>query len=209
MSDLKTDKPVRQAFYEWNFMKSQQRRFVVEIKSKGRRSAVRQGSIWGTTDLKAVTRQAASVAPQLFDDARATVDIATDEPTLVVAPVPAAPAPVDVDNEGSAPVELKAVVPTVAAPALIVETPPSTGGNTAAKVRPPRVAVAGVKRRSRTVQKRIRAAARNLIVTDEPLTHDLAVLELENRRLKLLLAEQLRQQNRELRAMLERFDGIH
>jgi hypothetical protein len=187
-------------------MKTQQRRFVVEIKSKGRRFVATSGSIWGTTDLKAVARQAARVAPQLFDDAGATVDTGSDEPTLVVPLAPAAPAPVEVDNGGPAPLELKPVVSTVAASTLIDETPP-TGGNNAAKVRS-RVAVAGVKRRSRTTKKRVRVAAPNLYVTSEPLT-DLALLELENRRLKLLLAEQLRQENRVLRTMLERFDGTH
>lgn len=173
-------------------MKTQQRRFVVEIKSKGRRSAAKQGSIWGTTDLKVAARQAARVAPQLFDDEGATVDIAADEPALLVAPVPVAPAPVDTDNKESTPVALKSVEPIVAVAAVIEEARPSTAGNTGAKAQPPRS---------------VSAAKQNPTVTDIALTDDLAPLELENRRLKSLLAERLRQQNRQLRTMLERFDG--
>ncbi|RUM03873.1 hypothetical protein [Rhizobium chutanense] len=64
-------------------MKTPQRSFVVEIKSKSRRSAVRQGSVWGSTDLKAFARQAASVAPQLFEDGQKAAPTVED---IVVAP---------------------------------------------------------------------------------------------------------------------------
>ncbi|QSY97959.1 hypothetical protein J2J97_27980 (plasmid) [Rhizobium bangladeshense] len=187
-------------------MKTQQRRFVVEIKSKGRRSAVKQGSIWGTTDLKAVARQAASVAPHLFDDAGATLDIPADEPALVVAPVPLAPGAIDVATVQSAPVEIRSVDQLVIAPTPIEKRRSSTTENPSATAQPSR-SVARVKRKSRSLQKPAAPAAQNPVTVDETSTDDLALLELENRRLKSLLIEHLQQQNRQLRKMLERFGG--
>ncbi|WFU05250.1 hypothetical protein QA648_31510 (plasmid) [Rhizobium sp. CB3171] len=48
-------------------MKTPQRNFVVEVKSKRRRSTTRPNSIWGNTDLKALARQAETEAPHLFE----------------------------------------------------------------------------------------------------------------------------------------------
>lgn len=185
-------------------MKTQQRRFVVEVKSKGRRSVATPGSIWGTTDFKVLARQAASVAPQLFDDSGTTVDIVTAEPTPVLAPVPVAATAMDDETVGSAPVELQSVEPIVAAAMPVEETHPLTTENTTATAQPSR-AITQVKRRSRSLQKPVPAATNDADTADEPLTDDLALLELENRRLKSLLIERLHQQNQQLRAMLNRF----
>ncbi|QWW72271.1 hypothetical protein [Rhizobium sp. WYJ-E13] len=53
-------------------MKTQQRKFVVEIKSRRRQSKAVAQSIWGDTDFKALTRQVEDDKPDLFafDDAR-------------------------------------------------------------------------------------------------------------------------------------------
>lgn len=189
-------------------MKTQQRRFVVEIKSKGRRSVATSGSIWGTTDLKALARQAASVAPQLFDDAGATIDVATGKPTPVLVPVPVAPTAIGVENIESAPVGLQSAELLVIAPTPVEEPCPSTTENAAATAQPSR-AVARVEHKPSSLQNPVRAASKNPVTADEPLTAELALLELENRRLKSLLIERLHDENRQLRTMLERFGGIH
>jgi len=64
-------------------MRPQKRSFVVEIKSKGRRASARQGSIWGTTDLKPIARQAAGDAPRLFDQSDESATQTTDTPAIV------------------------------------------------------------------------------------------------------------------------------
>ncbi|KPH05320.1 hypothetical protein CO657_28575 (plasmid) [Rhizobium acidisoli] len=48
-------------------MKTPQRNFIVELKSKRRRSTMPPVSIWGNTDLKAFARQAETDAPHLFE----------------------------------------------------------------------------------------------------------------------------------------------
>ncbi|SCB46989.1 hypothetical protein [Rhizobium multihospitium] len=189
-------------------MKTQQRRFVVEFKSKGRRSVATSGSIWGTTDLKALARQAASVAPQLFDDAGATIDIATATPTPVLAPVPVVPTATGVENIGSASVGLQSVEPIAIAPTPVEEPRPFTAGNAATRSESSR-AVRHVEHKLRSLQKPVTTAFKNPVTAYEPLTDELALLELENRRLKSLLIERLRHENRQLRTMLERFGGIH
>lgn len=47
-------------------MKTQQRKFVVEVKSSRRRGGALKPSIWGNADLKALAREAAAEAEQLF-----------------------------------------------------------------------------------------------------------------------------------------------
>lgn len=185
-------------------MKIQPRRFVVEIKSKGRRSVATSGSIWGTTDLKALARQAASVAPQLFDDAGATIDMATAKPT----PLPVVPTAIGVENIGFAPVGLQSAEALVIAPAPVEEPRPFTVENAAATSEPSRI-VRHVEHKLRSREKPVRTASRDTVTADEPLTDELALLELENRRLKSLLIERLHHENRQLRTMLERFGGIH
>lgn len=190
-------------------MKTPQRNFVVEIKSKGRRSAVRQGSIWGSTDLKAFARQAASVAPQLFEDgqkADPTVEDIVVAPAVENAPVAepvlaqvaetsdAVPAIAVVTvEERSKPQELAAV--QVVAKAAV------------ATRRPGRSDMIG--RQLPTTPKGDDKAGTSVpsdsAAPREPSIDELPALEAENRRLRALLADRLRQQNLWLRLMLHRF----
>ncbi|MFS2177305.1 hypothetical protein ACCC98_15395 [Rhizobium pisi] len=189
-------------------MKTPQRNFVVEIKSKGRRSAVRQGSIWGSTDLKAFARQAASVAPQLFEDgqkADVTVEDIVVAPAVENAPV-AGPilAPVAETSDAIAaiavatvekrlePQEL-AVVEVVAKAAVATRQPRRSGVTRPSPTRPKDGDKVGT------------SVTSHLASLSEASIDELSALEAENRRLKTLLADRLRQQNLRLRMMLHRF----
>jgi hypothetical protein len=184
-------------------MRSQQRSFVVEIKSKGRRSAIRQGSIWGATDLKAVARQAANVAPQLFeatDDVAETVDVVLSRPHD--APVPAGLTLAD-QHDSSDGVEIVSVEPieTETAPTEAV----SLSVPTDAKRKPKSDAPRRAKKPSRVKPAVSQAdAPQRLNASDATEDNDLVLLEAENVRLRLLWAERLRGENRQLHVMLER-----
>jgi hypothetical protein len=187
-------------------MRPQQKSFVVEIKSKGRLSTVRQGSIWGTTDLKALAQQAASVAPQLFD---MTVDVT--EAMMVNAPQSldtVAPVPVDltaaVQSERSDEIETisgAAVEPETALMETVALSLPTDAGQTRRPDAPRRA------RKSSSVKKvAVKAdTSQALNASDTSSDSELIRLEAENVRLKSLWADRLREQNSVLRAKLERF----
>ncbi|KQV83412.1 hypothetical protein [Rhizobium sp. Root1220] len=189
-------------------MKTPQRNFVVEIKSKGRRSAVRQGSIWGSTDLKVFALQAASVAPQLLEDGQQAESTVED---IIVAPA--------VEN---APVEEPVLAPVARTSDAIVATSVSTveersepqdlpavevvAKAVVAKGKPSRSGLIG--RQSTTMRKggdKVGISVSSLLAPSEAPIDELPALEAENLLLKTLLADRLRQQNLQLRMMLRRF----
>nr|WP_064245457.1 hypothetical protein [Rhizobium leguminosarum]OAP96847.1 hypothetical protein A4U53_37435 [Rhizobium leguminosarum] len=189
-------------------MKTPQRNFVVEIKSKGRRSAVRQGSIWGSTDLKAFARQAAGVAPQLFEDGQQAESTVEDiivapavENALVAEPVLAqlarsseaiAAISVSTEEERSGLQDLPAV--EVVAKAVVAKRKPRRSGL--------------IGRQSPLMLKggdKVGTSVTSPLALSEAAIDELPALEAENRRLKTLLADRLRQQNLQLRMMLRRF----
>lgn len=190
-------------------MKTPQRSFVVELKSKGRRSAVRQGSIWGSTDLKAFARQAASVAPQLFEDGQKADPTAED---LVVAP---AVENASVAETVLAPVAETSDAITAIAVATVEErsepqelaTVEVVAKATVATRKPRRSEMIG--RRPPTTPKGddkvCTSETSHSAAPSEASIDELPALEAENRRLKALLADRLRQQNLQLRMMLHRF----
>lgn len=177
-------------------MKPQQRKFVVEVKSARRRSTTSQSSIWGDTDLKALVRAAETEAPHLFEPAQRmelpspeTTAVLPNEGAVIEAAAPIAdladPTEGGTGNEdvfsGSAP-----ILP------LEVDRPKAIPQKTKLKRQ-------GSARLSRSI------GSRTVIVTPETID-DLAALEEENRRLKGLLAQRLRQENILLQKMLERFE---
>ncbi|MGO4485975.1 hypothetical protein [Rhizobium sp. 2TAF27] len=188
-------------------MKTPQRNFVVEIKSKGRRSAVRQGSIWGSTDLKAFARQAASVAPQLFEDgqkADVTVENIVIAPAVENAPV-AAPvlAPVAETSDAIAAIAVATVEERSEPELAVVEVV----AKAAATRKPRRSGITGRQSptRPKDGDKVGTSVTSHLASLSEASIDELSALEAENRRLKTLLADRLRQQNLRLRMMLHRF----
>lgn len=182
-------------------MRPQQKNFVVEIKSKGRRSAVRQGSIWGTTDLKALARQAAGIAPQLFDDAQkanASVGVGQSGFENAVPPAGIIPEKTPGSIEATTPIEeatsreqpiLAAAEPDPVTEAVEKATP-SRRPRKAAKV---------------TADRTDGLADAVASLTKAGSTDELEMLERENRILRGEFAARLRQENSWLRSMLERF----
>ncbi|WDZ81597.1 hypothetical protein PWG15_35250 (plasmid) [Ensifer adhaerens] len=177
-------------------MKPQQRKFIVEVKSPRRRSTTSQSSIWGDTDLKAIARAAKTDAPHLFEPAQ-RMELPSPVTTEEVLP-----------NEGAV-IEVAASIANLAAPTeggrgiedasgsapilpLEVDRPKSISQ----KRKPKRQ---GSARRGRPI------GSRTVIAAPEAID-DLAALEEENRRLKALLAQRLRQENSLLQQMLERFE---
>lgn len=176
-------------------MKPQQRKFIVEVKSARRRSTTSQSSIWGDTDLKALVRAAETEAPHLFEPAQprelpspeTTAEVLPNEDAVIEAAAPIAD--LAAPTEGGRGVE-DAAGPVPILP-LEVDRPKAIPQKTKPKRR-------GSARRGRPIGNRTDIATTQAI-------DDVAPLEEENRRLKALLAQRLRQENFLLQEMLERF----
>ncbi|MQB45855.1 hypothetical protein [Rhizobium sp. ICMP 5592] len=194
-------------------MKTQQRNFVVEFKSGRRRSSLKQDAIWGGTDLKALAREAEAEAPHLFE--RSTVS-ATEDQDGVMSPdlEPATRCDdrietLDDKKISASLAEMEQSYPpsqndvsAVSPVSESKENPPEQGYPKAPRRRRDAGAV------HRTKGAKGAAIMRSAAVQLEVPSDELVVLEEENRRLQGLLAEHLRQQNVQLRKMLERFGGI-
>lgn len=185
-------------------MKKQQRTFVVEIKSAGRRPVARQESIWGSTDLKAFVRQAESDAPQLFKQAQQGNTLkhrVANLPDLELAP----------PNETLGPDDAQGVT----APDLLLERAPQNVqvGAMASpeKAAPESASVEVPAPNRRKLVKRQTHRATNAVdfttvtVPIEESVDELVALDTENRRLKALWARHIRRQNAQLQEMLLRF----
>lgn len=211
-------------------MKTPQRRFVVEFKS-GRRLPKSQAiSIWGDTDLKALAREVEDQSSHLFGTAGTVVNEVTDpapdtdasilagEPMMEDATSKPPTKPISVDSPGLIP----AVLEEVAEPAPTPIAPPPASNID--EIAEPALSSIEPPTESRTVKTSKKAPRKRVarvlpvvvaIEKDEPqvppvsaaLTSpdDLAALDAENKRLRHLLANQLRAQNAELKRMLERF----
>ncbi|MCY1745085.1 MULTISPECIES: hypothetical protein [Ensifer] len=176
-------------------MKPQQRKFIVEVKSARRRSTTSQSSIWGDTDLKALVRAAETEAPHLFEPAQ-RIDLPSPETTAEVLPnedaaIEAAAPIADPAN----PTEGGAGSEDTSGPSLIPPLEVDRPKANSQKMTPKRQG----SRRGRP------SGIRTVIVAPEAID-DLAALQEENRRLKAMLAERLRQENILLQKMLERFE---
>jgi hypothetical protein len=189
-------------------MKTQQRKFVVEIKSAGRRSVARQGSIWGSTDLKAFVRQAESDAPQLFEPAQEPDTIRQDVANLPDGELAAR------TNEGLGSGDAQQVA-TPMPEAVPDQSPQRERVNAISSLE--RVAPGSpstnlpTPKRKKPIKRQAHGAtgAGALTTADVPIGEpidELVALDAENRRLKALLAEHIRRQNLRLREMLDRFD---
>ncbi|WP_026186907.1 hypothetical protein [Ensifer sp. BR816] len=203
-------------------MKTPPRSFVVEFKSGRRQSAARTNSIWGDTDLKALAREIQQKTPHLFTEHEAPGTPGSSEA------MPSDPITAESAGETADAVEIaRAATPStdsaeletpkrseadpLAAEAVaqvqksdprlqIRPAPPST-----ARKRVKRAPAQTIARNSTGEHQDLRApkgAVDNLISLDE-----LAALDADNKRLKRLLADQLRAQNLRLKKMLERFDA--
>ncbi|OAP40247.1 hypothetical protein [Sinorhizobium americanum] len=202
-------------------MKTPQRRFVVEFKSGRRQPKAQTSSIWGDTDLKALSREAEDTAPHLFDSNEAPVTRASakarpadplnaesvsvradyvDGALAAIVSADGVEVGVSKHNEADHPAEA-----VVQAQESQPPSPPRTTSAGTPRKRAKRAAAQTIAHNSKRGYEGRKAEARPI---DNPISLDeLAALEAENKRLKRLLAEQLRAQNVRLKEMLERFDA--
>ncbi|WP_081160609.1 hypothetical protein [Ensifer aridi] len=202
-------------------MKTPQRRFVVEFKSGRRQPKAQTNSIWGDTDLKALAREVEDTAPHLFNSNEAPENSDPGETR------PADPINAEAANEGADAVDV-AVAPIPFANGTEVEISKPHGADRPAEAvvqvqesqpaSQPRTTSTGTPRK-RPKRAPAQTIAHNSKVghedrkaqtgtVDNPISLDeLAALDADNKRLKRLLAEQLRAQNLWLKKMLERFDA--
>lgn len=195
-------------------MKTPQRRFVVEIKSGRRQPEARSNSIWGDTDLKALAREVEEKASHLF-----TSNVAAGMPasnkTAPADPINAEPAAkeraeaVAISFSNSAQVEISKHHETDHSAEAVVqvqESPPAPQPRTTSVGTPRKRAPAQAIARNSEVGHEDRRA--QTWAVDDPISLDeLAMLDADNKRLKRLLAKELRAQNLWLKKTLERFDS--
>ncbi|PXA99601.1 hypothetical protein DMC47_02610 [Nostoc sp. 3335mG] len=194
-------------------MKTQQRTFVVEFKSARRRSSMRQDSIWDGTDLKALAREAEAEAPHLFKPNAVSTALGEDG----VLPSESGPAThlddkietVDDKQISASLAEAEQLyppqqddVPSFSSVPEVKEDRPKRGSPSTSRHRRQADVIHHAKNAKSA------AIVRSSTAQGEMPSGELVVLEEENRRLKGLLANHLRQQNRQLREMLARFGGI-
>ncbi|MET4691033.1 hypothetical protein [Sinorhizobium fredii] len=202
-------------------MKTPQRRFVVEFKSGRRQSKAQTNSIWGATDFKALAREVEDTAPHLFNSNKApgtpdsgetrpadpinaeSVNERADDVDVALAAIPVANGvEVEISRHDEADHPADAVV-------QIQESQPASQPRTTAtgtpRKRAKRVPAQTIAHNSQ-VEHEDRKAQTGTV--NDPISLDeLAALDADNKRLKRLLAEQLRGQNIWLKKMLERFDA--
>jgi hypothetical protein len=188
-------------------MKTQQRSFVVEIKSTRRRSKMAPKSIWGDTDFKALVRDAE--ASHLFKHDIVADALSEDEDRASNLEPQEKSADIDVGGEQQVEASLSE--------ADQLRSQQLDEGSTFSAVSqkqmnpPKQPSRRGLERRRDTrLEPPIDGGSDTstaLMAVDhgEASYDELTSLEEENRRLKLLLAKQFRQQNLQLRKMLERF----
>lgn len=194
-------------------MKTPQRRFVVEFKTGRRKARAQTNSIWGDTDLKALTREVEDTTWHLFNSKEApgapdsggatrVVPInaaCVNEATDSVATPFANGAEIEVskhqqaDHPAEADVQVQESQPAW--------QPRTTSSGTPRKRVPDKTLAHNSKLGNEVREARIGTIG-NPISLDE-----LAALSADNKRLKGLLAEQLCAQNVWLKKMLERFNA--
>lgn len=193
-------------------MKTQQRKFVVEIKSARRRSTTRPDSIWNDTDLKALVREVEADAPHLFEPHIFSKTVGQDS-ELQPNSNPETSLNDNVEVADDRPISM----PSIEAERIYF----SQQGNDLAFNSVPQLNEDASKWRSPKVARRRREArlnhtdftsdglgARSTAAPVEAPSDELVALDEENRRLKGLLAKHLLQQNGQLRKMLARFGVI-
>lgn len=177
-----------------------QRKFVVEYKSNRRQPRETAKSIWGNTDLSALSKAVADDMPAT----RAAVPPSETLPKCEAAATPRPdPVPTEVPPVAATLKDCPVVEPIVTAIDATEIVPASETALEHKKVRKQRRART-TKTPAQPAQKGSFAMSASIISFDD--RDILSALELENRRLKGLLVDKLRRENDELAAMLRRFE---
>lgn len=188
-------------------MKTPQRTFVVEFKSSRRQPKTLTNSIWGDTDLKALARE--------VEDQASDLDYSGKPKDLASSGTVPLPGPADIASSETI-IAVDAVAgPPVGSPeaeGLPEFNPDHTVAGTAAQIKEvqqPRLKSTrrrSVERGERSAREDAGQGALSQIASSPASLDEIAALDAENKRLKLLLAEHLRKQNVLLKQMLGRFD---
>ncbi|MDP9812186.1 hypothetical protein J2W42_005056 [Rhizobium tibeticum] len=193
-------------------MRTQQRRFVVEVKSSRRRSTVAPKSIWGDTDFKALVREAEAETEHLFVSPKDDAAVSSDSAEIGQDKQPGFSVTNDHGTDQPKPLQVLSLDAVFETQSKVDDAASRSSGASAENGEPTR-RVARVPKRQRTVKRDLRGLstadaslneARDLVEEMDPDV--LAVLDAENRRLKGILRQRLVEQNKKLRTMLERFD---
>lgn len=188
-------------------MRTQQRSFVVEIKSARRRLKTQPKSIWGNTDFAALVRDTEATLPFMHNANLETPVSGENLPANVEKQIEVA----DVSEMGG--ITLR-VMPLIDSDQMVRHQQDAVSTDSqvvkvAASALTPQPAEALKRRRTRqgSITEDVIAVPSVVTAIDvvETRSDDLASLSAENLRLKRLLAEYLGQQNAQLRKMLERF----
>jgi hypothetical protein len=185
-------------------MRTQQRSFVVEIKSTRRQLKTQPKSIWGNTDFKALARDADASLPFMHN--------AVLEPSPHLNDLP-------VEREqGAAPVIASTDIPPPVVPSmaeddtkLILREATSTVEPAVDVNKTPKHLRKAVPNRQKSTAMRLvehGSEVRPILVAGDQAeipSGELTLLLADNRRLKLLLVEHLRRENAQLQQMLKRF----
>lgn len=201
-------------------MRTPQRSFVVEVKSGRRQSKAPASSIWGDTDLKAVAREVQDKPSHPFssNEVTGTPDAGGD---TLPDPTNAGSAGEDADDPDVAQAlipsamgaelvvsKLEADCPAVEAVAHGQESQPTAQPQAAsARAARKRASYGSTHANAQTFTGAYQKQSAQSVTFKDPISLDeVTALEAENKRLKGLLAEQLRAENLRLNKMLERFD---
>ena len=200
-------------------MKTPQRRFVVEFKSGRRQPKAQTNSIWGDTDLKALAREVEDTAPHLFDSKKGPGTTDSDE-TRPADPIDAesvraddvdvARAAIAFANGAKVEISKQHEVDHAAETVVQVQesrplSQPRTNSTSTPRKRAKRAPAQTIALNPKVGHEDRRAQTG---AVDDPISVDeLATLDADNKRLKRLLAEQLRAQNLWLKKMLARFNA--
>ncbi|WFU13097.1 hypothetical protein QA646_27530 (plasmid) [Rhizobium sp. CB3090] len=190
-------------------MKTQQRKFVVELKSARRRTTIQPTSIWGDTDLKALAREAEADAPHLFEP-----NIVSDVPKHESEPW-ADPKPethlndyVETGDDQRISASSFETEQTCASqqdngPIFTSVSPLKDGSSRRSRKNTKRRREANIDHNADETTSTVSAQsnAGHIDISGD----ELIALEEENRRLKALLMEHLLQENMQIRQMLARF----
>ncbi|AJD43712.1 hypothetical protein C9413_07825 [Rhizobium sp. SEMIA 4085] len=194
-------------------MKTQQRKFVVELKSTRRRSTMRPASIWANTDLKAHVREAEAEAPHLFEPNMVS-KVPGQDSELATDPRPETHLSDNTEAGDEKQISASLVAPEHA------DTPRQDNDLAFSSI--PQLKEGSSGRRSPRPARRRREAdgnrhadgaksvrsMRSTAAQVEAASDELVALDEENRRLRGLLTKHLLQQNIQLHQMLARFGVI-
>ncbi len=194
-------------------MRTPRRDFAVEYKSTRRQTKPQPKSIWGNVDLRAVARQVDA------DDALSMPEPTQSEPVETQRAEPSSPSnaathlaanfPDNVDGRqplaDAEPETVDAVQPPD--PEVSINEPHLAGNAATSSPRTRDRKSPGRKSSAQTTRFSHSVDAPNASLPPVALGDDILALDAENRRLKRLLADKLRNENEQLRSILGRFSN--